>query len=334
MKLRPIDVCLLLSAFIGTGSQRALPVEPIREGQIRIEFASVELARTILTARDDFVTRMSAFDRSARMKTADETSEQQYLDFVAANAVAWTDEEQARVRAAWESVQPSIANFGLSLADAVVVIKTTGAEEGGAAYTRDRAIVLPQSMLASPPDRLRQVLSHELFHILSRANPRWRDRLYAAIGFERCDEIVLPTEWAQRKITNPDAPVNDHCIRLEHDGQPIWVVPVLISKTAAYDPTTGGEFFDYLQFKFLAVERSADLVSVKPVIRDGQLVMFELEQLAGFFEQIGRNTSYIIHPEEILADNFALLVAPQRELASPQIAAKIQAILMGSAEGH
>jgi hypothetical protein len=27
-----------------------------------------------------------------------------------------------------------------------------------------------------------------------------------------------------------------------------------------------------------------------------------------FLEQVGRNTRYVIHPEEILAENFALLI--------------------------
>jgi hypothetical protein len=31
------------------------------------------------------------------------------------------------------------------------------------------------------------------------------------------------------------------------------------------------------------------------------------QELQGLLEQIGRNTRYLIHPEEILADNFAVL---------------------------
>jgi len=52
-----------------------------------------------------------------------------------------------------------------------------------------------------------------------------------------------------------------------------------------------------------------------------------IQQVSGFFEQVGKNTQYIIHPEEILADNVASLVQGDRNLPSPEVAASIQAIL-------
>ena len=41
----------------------------------------------------------------------------------------------------------------------------------------------------------------------------------------------------------------------------------------------------------------------------------------GWFEQIGRNTGYTIHPDEILADNFIRLINGDTNLPSPQIIA-------------
>jgi hypothetical protein len=51
------------------------------------------------------------------------------------------------------------------------------------------------------------------------------------------------------------------------------------------------------------------------------------EQISGFIEQVGQNTSYLIHPEEILADNFALLVLGMEDVPSPEILKRIRAIL-------
>jgi hypothetical protein len=42
--------------------------------------------------------------------------------------------------------------------------------------------------------------------------------------------------------------------------------------------------------------------------------------------RIGRNTEYIIHPEEILADNFVLLVNGAKA-PSPEILQKLDAVL-------
>jgi deoxyribodipyrimidine photo-lyase len=57
----------------------------------------------------------------------------------------------------------------------------------------------------------------------------------------------------------------------------------------------------------------------------GEPIMTKPEGAAGFFEQVGRNTGYLIHPEEILADNFELLVAADRR--PPMFDALIQASL-------
>jgi hypothetical protein len=48
----------------------------------------------------------------------------------------------------------------------------------------------------------------------------------------------------------------------------------------------------------------------------------------GFHEQIGRNTGYIIHPEEVLADNFVLLVRRETDVPSPEILERMDALLI------
>jgi hypothetical protein len=55
--------------------------------------------------------------------------------------------------------------------------------------------------------------------------------------------------------------------------------------------------------------------------------MLAVSQLEGFVEQVGRNTGYIIHPEEILADNFKLLATGAENVPSPQILDKMRGIL-------
>ena len=63
------------------------------------------------------------------------------------------------------------------------------------------------------------------------------------------------------------------------------------------------------------------------------LIMFRfswgIEEIGNFYEQIGKNTNYIIHPEEILADNFALLVMGQK-VSSPWLLDKLKSFLMQS----
>lgn len=55
-------------------------------------------------------------------------------------------------------------------------------------------------------------------------------------------------------------------------------------------------------------------------------------ELEGLFEQFGRNTRYLFHPEEVLADNFvelffASLRDKPREVPSPEVLERIRKIL-------
>ena len=134
-----------------------------------LEFASVSQGKEILTSRDDFVRRMSPFDRSARMKITREVSEAEYLEFVGQNILPWEEEEKQKFIAALRSIQPELKRLSLPLPEKVFVIKTSGNEEGGAPYTRSNAIVLPKANLMAPKGSIQKIVCHELFHILSRA---------------------------------------------------------------------------------------------------------------------------------------------------------------------
>ena len=278
--------------------------------------------------RDDFIRRLSPFDRAARLKVYRTVSEEEFLTFAGKNVAEWTQEEMRAVQASVESLRPLLRAFPLSLPSTIQMIKTTGAEEGNAAYTRGTAIVLPTDELAKSQEELNKLICHELFHILSRHNPALRERLYEAIGFTRCEEIEFPRELTPRKITNPDAPRNDHFIRVTARGQQCLAVPILLSSVDVYDVKRGGEFFEYLNLQFLMMEKTSNPGRLKPEYENSIPKLVEPGEISGFFEQVGRNTHYIIHPEEILADNFALLVLKQQDVPSPQILQKMMQILV------
>lgn len=271
------------------------------------QLASPEQARSVLVARDDFVGRLSPFDRAARLKTAADVSEPQYLAFVSNNVLPWEDgANRSRVTQALATVTSRLAELGIALPGNILVVRTTGREEGGAAYTRGHAIVLPDTVVADPKQDLIKVISHETFHIFSRSNEALRARAYKAIGFTTCPDFQFPADLADRKITNPDAPRNDHWIEIQYHGAPARAIPILFASTPRYDQQKGGEFFEYLQFRLALVSGSG-------------IRLVDVSEVRGFFEQVGRNTDYIIHPEEILADNFALLFVKTASLPSPTI---------------
>jgi hypothetical protein len=308
-------ITLLVAAAIASAQPSNLPP---------ISFATVAEGRSLLTTRDDFIVRLSPFDRAARMKTNRDVLEPEFLEFVGKNVLEWTPDETAAVQSAWTSLTPKLRELALPFPKTILFIKTTGAEEGGAEYTRANAIILPQSALVvTKRPALQATIAHELFHVLSRNAPALRDRLYAVIGFQPCGEIPFPPELAARKITDPDAPKNDHCIRLKLGQSSVWAVPILYSKADRYDPAAGGEFFQYLEFKFLVVQKSGARATYDP----SNITLLDANHVQGLYQQIGRNTDYIIHPEEILADNFKFLLIGRTNLPSPEVQQNLAAAL-------
>jgi len=293
----------------------------------KIHFASASEGSRTLKTRDDFVQRLSPFDRAARMKVARVVSEDEYLAFVGRNVIDWPQEQIQLVSKVIDALRPQLGDLSLALPATIQLIQTTGNEEGGAAYTRGAAIILTKDELTKDAETLKRLIAHELFHILSRQNPELREKLYRIIGFEKCNEIELPPELKRRKITNPDAPRNDHFIRLQIDNRECLAVPILLSTAEIYDTKRGGEFFAYLQFQFLVVEKSAGSETFKPAYEGSSPKVVGPERVSGFMEQIGRNTEYVIHPEEVLAENFALLVLNKVNVASPQILQKMREVL-------
>jgi hypothetical protein len=270
---------------------------------------------------DDFTQRLSPFDRAARMQTNGPVDDATFRDFVAAAALDWTEAERQRITTAYDSLRPELIRLKVPVPERLRLIRTSGREEGEAAYTRADAIVLPSSKLRGAEAALPRLLAHELFHVISRANPELRDRLYRIIGFEPCGEVKHPTQLQDRRITNPDAPINAHAIEVTVDRAKVWAVPILYSNTAVYDPARSKTFFDHLTFEFLLVELRPNRRHQVPGDR---LRLVSPEKAEGFQDKIGRNTGYVIHPEEICADNFMLLLTGVTTAKTPGILERMQ----------
>lgn len=282
----------------------------------QLVFADPPLARQLLSTEDDYAKRMSAGDRAARLRTERAVSTGEYLAYAAAAARIWKPAEKRSVAAAYVAIKPALDRLALPLPAEVVLIKTSGDEEGDAAYTRQNAVILPASYLQFAPGKMRRTLAHELFHVSSRMNPKLASRLYEVIGFHFCGATTLPAWLTERRITNPDALEDDHCIALQSGTTRVSAVPIIYLRAGRRPPRLQGNFFDRLQFGFW----------IKSPPQTGNALVSS-DQLAGFYEQVGRNTQYVIHPEEIIAENFALAATGARDLPSPNIPARIEQVL-------
>ncbi|HEY4229711.1 MAG TPA: hypothetical protein VGO79_06045 [Thermoanaerobaculia bacterium] len=294
----------------------------------RAAFASVDEGARLLSSRDAFVAAMSPFDRSARLKTGKDVTEEEYLSFVARQTREWTDAEAMTLAAILERFRKATFELNLGLPPVVLFVKTTGVEEGRAAYCRGAAVILPQNVIGGDPAELEKTVFHELFHVSRSHNPKTRAAFYRIVGFEVSPEIALPESLRPRKITNPDAPRIDSVIRVRvgEGGGRRPVTPVLLATSERYDVRRGGEFFASMEFRLLVLDEIDG--GFRPAAGpDGGPQLLEPGAVPDYLEQIGRNTRYIIHPEEILADNFVLLIQGTKPVPTPGILEQMRALL-------
>jgi len=290
----------------------------------RVVFATTKQGVKHLRGRDQFITAMSLFDRQSRVGKSEAVTEADYLEFLSGHVLEWEPAERQQVALAFANMAKKLAAYDLPLPAEIVMIKTSGGEEGNAAYCRTNAIVLPKKMVSWQGNKLERLLTHELFHVLSSHNPELRAKMYKIIGFSTVKPIGLPKSLADRKITNPDAPQLDSVIKLDTADGPVMATPILFAKWD-YDDSRDDSFFAYLTFRLMAVQQREGIWVA--VTDDGEPQLLDPKKTPSFTKQIGGNTGYIIHPDEIMADNFVHLIHRTKELKTPGIVKQLSELL-------
>ena len=282
----------------------------------------------------EFFGELTALDMSVRMgrdlKSEDMEAERgRFKKFVAKNVRKWTRKEKekllATVKSAHDMCKKSLPQL---VPNAWRFIKTSGDVEG-APHTRGETIVLPAAKLAAGVGE--HVLIHEVFHIYSRLHPDKRRELYKAIGFRELPSVAVPQALQRKRITNPDGVDINYAINVTaSDGRKIDVVPIVYSRYDKRQNDIDG-LFAYVTFGLFEVREVDGRWSVA-VDEHGEPLPPLPPTVDGFFQQIGRNTHYIIHPDEILADNVALLVTSSsgsvaKSVNTPDLFEKIERII-------
>lgn len=246
-----------------------------------------------------------------------------YRDFLRADVASFTPQEQKILlrafRQAFERCEQVSPGF---FPDTVFLIKTPGQHYGPSVYyTREKSIIIPQNELARmEAEGLALVMLHELFHLYSRYHPQKREQLYALIGFQHLPQKVrLPDCLLPLLMLNPDGIDSDYALPLElPGGEAALAIPLLLSNAPAYIPSQ--LYFDYLDFQLFPLQPTDS--SFIALTADGcRSPLPPPDSLPAFWAKIGDNTTYIIHPDEILADNFVLLAlskAGRRQPLSPR----------------
>jgi hypothetical protein len=210
-------------------------------------------------------------------------------------------------RPAVNALTKALQRLSLPLPSRILIIRTDGTDELAANYTRTNAIILPRPASDTSSKTLKDrisLLAHELFHIASRhAEPELLDRLYALAGFHRVDPGRLPAAIASRRLTNPDAMSYDHAITVSHRRFGAQdVIPVLVSRVRRYQIRPSIRLSSVMSLRLMPLDSEGRFQAATR-----ETAGFGIQE-TDYVARTGINTGYIIHPEEIIADNFALLV--------------------------
>ena len=287
----------------------------------RFAFATREEAWAVLGAQDDYVRATTPLERTVVLRTPGNIDEREFADAMASQAVEWPPQERAALGPVLARLEAFIAEMKWAGPRRILLVKVEQPLMNGFPHTRGNAIILPRVMLSvafQKPEVMDYLLPHEAFHVLSRANPALREQLYQSIGFRACATVDLPADLAALRLTNPDAPQSRHAITARRAGSRVEVLPFVHLESPNVDPRAG--FATQIRTVWLPVERQGERCTA----RDERL---GLDELQGIHEQVGRNTEYLIHPEEILADNFAYLFRPSPKVTSPEILRRMRRIL-------
>jgi hypothetical protein len=309
-------VCL----FALTNCQ-AQPVKSVQHAgqKTTLLLDSAQAAQTILIdPYDRFFERVTATEMSIQMKrplTAGDTRESllpYFMGFLQTDMASFTDEESrwvakimGEVFETCQSVSPTI------YPDSMLMIKTHGKHYGdGVYYTRANCIIIPADVLRRR-DRatFKSTMYHEVFHVYSRLHPEKRAELYRLIGFEYLgtDVLNMPAPLAGQVLHNPDGVDFGQKITLNTPMGTIHAIPIIYSTEASYTPEKA-QFFSYLEFSLFEIRQQPDGRWKVETMTDGLSSSLNMGKLPDFFRQIKDNTSYIIHPDEVLADNFSFIM--------------------------
>lgn len=289
-------------------------------GGIGYRFADAKEAAGLLLSNRNYYDNLTQNDLNYRLQKLGATLAELEA-FAAEQTLDYTDAEKARIDQSLALIEKNCAERGYALPplEDIVFVKTTMADECYAdAYTHGTQIYIGENMLKyglddNPEDQacFDTIMAHELFHCLTRNHPDFRAAMYAILGFTIVDDdFEFSPEIRGKIIANPDVEHHNSYAAFEINGKMTNCTVVFTTSKPFSKP--GDSFFD---------EEATGLVPI-----DDMTTMYTADEAANFWDVFGRNTDYVIDPEETLADNFSFAVIyglDGKEYETPEI---IQAI--------
>lgn len=282
-------------------------------------FASAVEGKELLLSNDAYYDRLNRNDISYRLQKKGGTVEELKL-FAASQMKEFTEDEMVLVNKAveWFLLTCKENGYNLPPIGEIVFIRSTLYDEFGASgYSTGMQIYLGDELFLrlkgddeQAKIKFKHTLIHEIFHCMTRSNPDFREAMYGIIKFKVDEsEYEFPEEISSCILHNPDVEcINSHAAFMVNGKK---TECVMICMCPPYE--NDGEGLSEILIGFVPIDDLATLHS--------------LNDISDFWDVVGKNTDYILDPEEIMAKNFADAMVygmDGRSYPNPEI---IQAVL-------
>lgn len=280
------------------------------------EFTNLEKGKELIALQDSFIERMSNKECSLKMGVNLIVSKAEYLNHLKTCILSWNVEELQQILKVELEIKKKFKELNIPILESIFIVKTNGNDEWNSAYTRGNAIFLPEKKLHSYDDYgLLKFLLHEYFHIYFRRRKDLQKSLYQIIGFDSIDEIILPDHFNQLKLTNPDAPYINRYIEVKYQNCYVKVIPLVILKEGINNVDKNKDILASIVVKFLVIDGM-----------NCKYLLLNLKDIEGFYEKVGENVPNMLDPDEILAENFVMMIL-NIDVATPRILKNMKRLL-------
>ena len=307
-------VALICLPFLLLSCQKDNTEKPV--SKINYHFATLAEGQQLLAANDEYYNSLNQNNIDWRMRRTGATLEE-LKSFVQTCVRDFNEEEKTAITRAVASIESRLNDMGAALPfpkDDIVFVRTTMQEESNAgAYTHKTEIYIGERIMryGIPHDGddeatsesnwlyFNYAIAHELFHCLTRNSPEFRSQMYSLIGFTTTgSDFVFSPDIQNAILINPDVEHIDNYAEFTINGEKRnCELTVFYTKTwgeAYAEVGDEASFFSYNQ---------AVLVPI-----DALDTYYPVEEASDFWDVVGRNTDYVIAPEECLADNFSYTI--------------------------
>ncbi len=255
-----------------------------------------------LTTGDCYLDNWGDFDIQSRIRRKNVSPDSVKL-FVKSQVRYLSPQATDRLQGCVDNLNKTIKTNGynLPIPAKVPFMATSMAEEGSAAaYTRKCGIVVNNRAIYGFGN-LNELVAHELFHVLTRNDPKFKAKMYKLIGFKTLKkDIQVPESFKNMMISNPDVDHHNSYATFKINGKKVDCAMYIYSD----EEWKGGTFFSYMKTGLVEIDKKKCTL----VLKDGKPVIHSISDAEDFYDKVGRETDYVIDPEEILADNFSYVL--------------------------